>query len=95
MAQVEQQRREIIDHLLDTLEREWGRLPRIEAEITDWDYADQIDFLEEWPIQEDNLADLKERAEQRQLTQDQLERYEALQIIVADNRPIIERLQRT
>lgn len=95
MAQVEQQRQEIIDHLLGTLERKWESLPRVEAEIDGWDYADQVDFLEEWTIQEDNLADLGERVEQGQLTRGQLARYETLRNTVADNRPIIERLQRT
>jgi hypothetical protein len=95
VAQVEQQRQEIIDHLLGTLERKWESLPRVEAEIDGWDYADQVDFLEEWTIQEDNLADLGERVEQGQLTRGQLARYETLRNTVADNRPIIERLQRT
>lgn len=95
MAQVGQRKREIIDHLLGTLERKWESLPRVEAEIDGWDYADQVDFLEEWTIQEDNLADLGERVEQGQLTRGQLARYETLRNTVADNRPIIERLQRT
>jgi hypothetical protein len=93
-AKLEQQRREVIDHLLGTLERKWESLPRVEAEIDGWDYADQIDFLDEWAIQEDNFADLEKRVEQGQLTRDQLARYETLRDTIADNRSIIERLQR-
>ncbi len=82
-----------VDRVLDRLMCEWERLPEVESEIGRWDWLDQIVFIEEWPIQEDALADIARHAAAGALTTTQLGRYEELKRVVARNRPIIQRLQ--
>lgn len=84
-----------IDALLARVLSERGDLPRVEAEIDQWNLIEQIVFIEEWPIQEDVLTDLERYAEARALTPEQRARYAGLQRLVAQNRPIICRLQQS
>ncbi len=93
MALVSHDREKRIGERLDRLLCEWGSLPAIAAEIDDWDIVRQLDFIEEWPIQEDALADIARHAAAGALTTTQLGRYEELKRVVARNRPIIQRLQ--
>ena len=82
-----------IDRVLDRLLFRWRRLPEVEAEIDQWDLVDQLDFVEEWPTEENRLADLERLVAQGALTPNQLARYEELQRVIEQNRPIIRRLQ--
>ncbi len=82
-----------IEKLLESLTWQWERLPEVEAEIDQWDLIEQLNFIEEWPLEEDRLLRLKRYAEEGLLTPEQIARYDALQGIVARNRPIIRRLQ--
>lgn len=82
-----------IDDLLDSLTFEWQSLPEIAAEIDQWDPIDQLNFVEEWPIQEDRLMFLERYVARRTLAPDQLTRYEELKRIIRKNRPIIRALQ--
>ncbi len=93
MAQVTRQTREIVDHLLDVLLSRWGELPTVAKEYNDWSWAERVDFVEEWPLQEMHLERLERHAASGELTDEQLARYEELRKIVARNRPIIRRLQ--
>jgi hypothetical protein len=94
VAQVDETLRQDIERLLDRLTYEWGRLPEVEAEIDQWDQIDQIVFIEEWPLEEDWLARLERYVAGGAVTAKQLAEYEKLKAIVAQNRPIIERLRR-
>jgi hypothetical protein len=81
------------DWQLDWSLWQWGRLPEVEAEIDQWDQLDQIHFIEEWPLEEERLLQLEQDAVNGHLTPEQLRRYEQLQCLVAQNRPIIQRLR--
>ena len=82
-----------IDWQLEIAEFEWQQLPEVEAEIDQWDWIDQIVFIEEWPLQEERLLFLERSAAQGLMSPEQLARYEALKRLVEQNRPIIRRLQ--
>jgi hypothetical protein len=84
---------QLIDEMLDQLLFQWRRLPEVAAEIDGWDLLEQLDFIEEWPLEEDRLADLEGYVARRRLTPDQLARFAELQRVIEQNRPIIRRLQ--
>jgi hypothetical protein len=93
MAQVTAQARHEIDKLLDLLTWQWERLPEVEAEIDGWDLIEQLDFIEEWPLEEMRLRRLEKYVAEGCLEQEQLARYERLCAIIERYRPIISRLQ--
>lgn len=78
--------------MLSLSERSWKRLPEVAAEIDGWDPEDQVDFVIEWPLEEDRLRRLNGYERDGTLSEEQAARYEALKILVAENRSIIERL---
>lgn len=94
MAQVRSQVHQDVDRLLEQSLAAWQSLPEVEAEIDQWDLIEQLDYVEEWPIEEDRLAELEHYAAHGVLTPDQLARHEELKRIVQENRPIIRRLSR-
>jgi hypothetical protein len=94
MAQVAGSVSQRIDLLLRHASDTWARLPAIEAEIGGWDLLDRIDFVEEWPLEEQKLEELERYAAAGALTPRQRARYEDLQHLVERNRPIIQRLRR-
>ncbi len=93
MAQVETSVHQQIEKLLDLLLWQWGRLPEVEREIDTWGLTEQLDFIEEWPLEEMRLERLERYAQQGALSADQLARYRELERLVRENRPIIHRLQ--
>ena len=64
MDQVDHSRRADVDHLLKWAAAAWEELPEVEREIDGWRLEDQLVFTEEWPIEEDRLKRLAERANQ-------------------------------
>ena len=82
-----------IERLLDHLTWQWQRLPEVEAEIDQRDLLEQVDFIEEWPLEEDRLKRLEQYVAKGALTPEQLARYEELKRLVEQNRPIIRQLQ--
>lgn len=93
MAQVNETVAEGIDHVLDIALWQWQSLPEVAAEIDEWDLLDQLNFIEEWPIEEDRLLFLERHAADDSMSLEQRARFEELKRIVACNRPIIQRLQ--
>ena len=93
MAQVTELVHRRIQELLDLLTWQWQRLPEVEAEIDRWDLLDQLNFIEEWPLEEERLKRLEEYLIDGALTQEQLAQYEHLKGIMAQNQPIIRRLR--
>ncbi len=93
MAQLAKTVQRRVDRLLDMLMYQWQRLPEVEAQIDSWDHLDQLNFIEEWPLEEDRLKRLKRYVAEGALTDAQLHRYEKLQRLIERNRPIIRRLQ--
>jgi hypothetical protein len=71
----------------------WESLPEVEAEIDGWDLLQQIDFVEEWTLEEERLKWLERYRADGLLTTNQVARHDDLKRLVAQNRPIIERLR--
>ena len=95
MAEVAISAHQDIEESLDWLIWQWQRLPEVEREIDDWDLLDQLNFVEEWPLEEMRLERLERYVVQGVLSLDQLVRYKSLQQLIAKNRPIIQRLRAT
>lgn len=93
MAQISDRARQDVDWLLELALFQWQRLPEVQAEIDRWDLLDQLNFIEEWPIEEDRLTDLERLAAEGALTPEQQARYQALLRVVEAHRPILRRLQ--
>jgi hypothetical protein len=93
MAQVRISVHQDIEKLLDLLLWQWGRLPAVEAEIDTWDLTEQLDFIEEWPLEEMRLRQLEHYVARDALTPEQLARYHDLKQLISKNCPIIRRLQ--
>lgn len=89
------QSRESVEMRLKNSLGAWRSLPEVEREIDEWDQLDAADFLSSWPIQEIQLRQLEEDARSGEMVDEQLGRYEELKVLVAENRPIIERLLET
>ena len=81
-----------IDYLLDYLLRHWSSIPQVEQEWPTWDPIDQEVFHLEWAVKEDRLAQLEQYLKAGALTPLQLARFEDLGHLIAQNRPILERL---
>jgi hypothetical protein len=83
----------MIDHDLDRAIAAWSDLPVVERDIDGWRQLDQIDFVEEWTIQEDRLARLDQAAAAGAMTAAQRARYAELRELVDRHRPIVTRLR--
>ncbi|HLH23416.1 MAG TPA: hypothetical protein VK066_12915 [Chloroflexota bacterium] len=92
MAQVAPRVRRHIDLLLALAIDRWAGLPEDERTIDEWDPVDQSLFGAEWPLEEQRLDMLKRYVADGALTPAQLERYHELERLVAQNRPIVDRL---
>jgi len=67
-------------------------LPEIAAEWHEWSDLAQLNFVVEWPIKEERLAQLREWVRQDELTPPQLDRYRQLLDLMDRYRPILDRL---
>jgi hypothetical protein len=92
MAQVAPQTQRHIDLLLGMAIERWSGLPETERTIDQWDPVDQNIFLAEWPLEEQRLEMLRAYVTSGAMTPAQLERYHELQRLVAQNRPVVDRL---
>jgi hypothetical protein len=79
MAQVTQAVSQDIEKLLDLLVWQWERLPEVESEIDTWDLMEQLNFIEEWPLEEDRLMQLKRYVDDGLLNLSQRNRFAALE----------------
>lgn len=80
-----------IDHRLQVAFEAWRSLPDVES----WDFVEQLDLIEEWPLEESRLDGLSRDYEGGRMNADQGKRYNELLSIVESNREIIERLRTT
>lgn len=92
MAQVKTQPQQNIDWQLDWAVAQWRRLPKVAAEIDEWDLVDRLHFTEEWPLEEERLLRLDRHAREGALTAPQLTCYRELKRLVAQHRPILVQL---
>ena len=74
------------------LERAWLRLPDVEGQWGEMQEPERLDFVLEWPIKEDRLAQLRSWVAEGVLTPQQMDRYRELLALVEKHRPILERL---
>jgi hypothetical protein len=93
MAQVAHSTQRQIDRLLARSFDEWQELPEVEGAIDGWEQIDQIVYVEEWTLAEERLIRLERYADDGLLTPEQTARHNDLKRLVAQNRPIIERLR--
>lgn len=93
MAKVATDVRQHIDYLLDHLFSAWVDLPRVVREIHSWDLVDQLSYIEEWGAQ-DSLGDvLRKYLSRGQMTEEQQARFEELERLIRENRPILQGLR--
>jgi hypothetical protein len=93
VAQVAQTHRETdTDYLLEYLTKHWRSLADVVRQWRDGDPTDQDVFGLEWTVKEERLAQLQERAGRGELTAVQRARYDALLKLVAQSRPLLDRL---
>jgi hypothetical protein len=95
VVQLKRASRADVDHLLHWATVAWEDLPRVEREIDTWRLEDQLVFTEEWALEEDRLLRLAEYDRDGHFSGSQRARYERLLELVAQRRPIIERLLRS
>lgn len=93
MAQVAVSTEQKIDRLLDDLTSAWEDLPRVAKQIDQWDLIEQIDYIEEWAVREDQAARLRRLIDSPAATPEQCQRYARLAHLMGVNRPILEKLR--
>jgi len=93
MAQVETDLTERIERLLERSHSSWFELPQVAAEFGSWELLEQHVFVEDWPLEEEQLAELSRYAAAGLLTTAQNGHYRRLLSLVERHRPIIRRLQ--
>jgi hypothetical protein len=92
VAQVDRSTSSDVDHLLKRALATWESLPDVEREIDTWDLADQIAFVEEWPLEEERLQRLAQSERAGALDDRQRAEYARLLTVVARNRSVVARL---
>lgn len=95
MAQVRRDAavQETIEEYLDYLERAWRAIPSVVTEWDGWDEHSRLVFDLNWAVPEDRLLQLRAWAACRLLTRPQRRRYDALQRLITEHRPDLERLR--
>jgi hypothetical protein len=93
MARVTAATQQDIERMLCIACTAWESLPEVEAEIDGWELLQRIDFVEEWTMEEARLKWLERYRHDGLLTINQAARHDNLKRLVAQNRPIIERLR--
>ncbi len=84
-----------IERTLRLAEGEWPELLTVEAEIDTWDLGEQISYIEELCLKEMRFTELSEHANAGRMAATQRVRFDALSVLVAKGRPIIERLRKS
>ena len=90
MAQVETAISARVEMLLDLVESAWAELPEIAAEIDGWEYGAQIDFTENWSIQNVRLNQIETHISEGIVSPEQLDRYYQLLDLIERNTPILD-----
>lgn len=93
MAELTTKNYQYIDKLLHFLRASWEELPQVASEIDQWDMIDQLDYIEEWILEDDRLRQLEQYAKRGAMSQDQATRYEELKKIIERSRPILQQLR--
>ncbi len=74
------------------LRSHWEELPEIARQWEAMEEHERLDFVLEWPIREDRLAQLEAWVADGSLTPEETERYKELEGLVRLHAPILERL---
>src|SRR5688500_1012445 len=81
-----------VDSFLAYLLAEWEAVPQLAEEWADWSADDRLDFALDRPIREDRLWQLDALAQGGRLSPEQQQRYARLRELVAQQRPLLDRL---
>lgn len=92
MAEVAKETRDRIDALLAQSVAAWEELPEAESEFADFDEVEKLDYVYEWPLEEERLSKLESYAQDGLMSVRQAEQYEDLKRLVGKNRPVLERI---
>lgn len=93
MAQVTTDVQHTIDQWLEYLTEAWRGLPQAAREIDQWDLVEQIDYVEEWTPKEELAVQLRHLIVSPEATRDQQQRFQQLERLMRDYRPILDRLR--
>lgn len=83
---------ELIDHDLAMAESAWRELPQLERVLLDGPPDDHVAFVLEWSIQDDRRRRLEEARRRGLMDEAQLERHDALRVLMKENGPVLERI---
>lgn len=83
-----------IDSTLDWSLEVWSELPEVAEELPSWRPFERLNYLYEWPLEEEKLSELRAYNRDGVLETAQAERFRELEGLVEENRPIIEDLQK-
>lgn len=83
---------EQIDRLLAREREAWESLPAVAREWDEWSEDRRLEFVIEWPRQEDGLEVLEQWAADQRLSARQCSVYGRLLGLVGCNRPLIDSL---
>lgn len=93
MAQVATAVHQKIDRLLDGLIEAWEGVPQAVRDIDQWDWADQVIYIEEWAIKDSQALRLRDLIESPEATDEQRQRYRRLEELMGENRTILQHLR--
>ena len=71
----------------------WQALPQAAIDIDRWDLIKQIDYIEEWTPKEEVAAQLHQLIVSPEATDTQRGRFQQLNRLMRENRPILDRLR--
>jgi len=83
---------ERIDGFLAYLIREWEATPALAEEWPEWSSSDRDAFALDWPVKEDRLMQLGALARDGRLSPEQVRRFRHVSELVAEHRPLLDRL---
>ncbi|HLH26572.1 MAG TPA: hypothetical protein VK066_28965 [Chloroflexota bacterium] len=83
---------ERMESFLTYLLAEWRAIPELAQEWAEWSEAERLDYASDWAIREDRLLEVTAAAQQGRLTPGQQQRYVQVQRLVAQHRPLLDRL---
>lgn len=95
MVEIRGKELERIEHHLRLAEREWPRLPEMEARIAGREPDEAEALILEFDVEDEGFEDLKKEFGKGAMTEKQASRFKRLENLVAENTPILQRLRRS
>ena len=92
LTKAARQKTDLADRLLEQLIGFWSGIPEFADEWASRDEDDRRDFIEDWPVIEGKLTDLREWNEAGSLSEEQQRRFAELSRYVEQYRETMNRL---